>query len=94
MPWHYETAMATYPNLSCIPVNPDFTFANNSNFYISKTAGNYCAGNDSAFVFLQNVLTEVMDIFQSKSSHGGGEEVGKTSWKNWARWTARRKNGG
>jgi len=86
MPGHSEAAMAAYPELSC---NPLVTFANTGNFYISKAAGNYCAGNDSAFVFLQNVLTEVMDIFPSKYIHVGGDEVDKTSWKKCAKCQAR-----
>ncbi len=94
MPGHSEVAMAAYPELSCIPVNPDFTFANTGNFYISKTSGNYCAGNDNAFVFLQNVLTEVMEIFPSKYIHVGGDEVDKTSWKKCDRCQARLKREG
>ena len=91
MPGHSEAVMAAYPELSC---NPVVTFANNGNFYISKAAGNYCAGNDSAFVFLQNVLTEVMDIFPSKYIHVGGDEVDKISWKKCERCQARIKLNG
>ena len=88
MPGHSEAAMAAYPELSC---NSVVTFANTGNFNISKAAGNYCTGNDSAFVFLQNVLTEVMNIFPSKYIHVGGDEVDKTSWKKCTKCQARLK---
>jgi hexosaminidase len=88
MPGHSEAAMAAYPELSC---NPVVTFANTGNFNISKAAGNYCTGNDSAFVFLQNVLTEVMNIFPSQYIHVGGDEVDKSSWKICAKCQARLK---
>ena len=37
----------------------------------------YCAGNDSVFGFLEDVLTEVMELFPSKYIHIGGDEVPK-----------------
>jgi hexosaminidase len=44
-------------------------------------AGVYCAGNDGAFEFLQNVLSEVFDLFPGKVVHIGGDEVSKDNWK-------------
>jgi hexosaminidase len=41
----------------------------------------YCAGNDSTFTFLQNVLDEVMALFPSQYIHIGGDECPKTRWK-------------
>ncbi len=41
----------------------------------------YCAGRDSTFVFLQNVLDEVMELFPGKYIHIGGDEVEKQNWK-------------
>lgn len=91
MPGHSEAAMAAYPELSCTPLN---TFAQTGNFNASKAQSNYCAGNDSAFVFLQNVLTEVMALFPSTYIHVGGDEVDKTSWKNCPKCQARMKKEG
>jgi len=82
MPGHSEAAMAAYPELSC---NPKNTFAQTGNFFASKVESNYCAGNDQAFAFLEDVLTEVMAIFPSQYIHVGGDEVDKTSWKNCAK---------
>jgi hexosaminidase len=41
----------------------------------------YCAGKDSTFYFLQDVLDEVMALFPSKYIHIGGDECPKTYWK-------------
>ncbi|MBS7255779.1 glycoside hydrolase family 20 protein [Flavobacterium branchiicola] len=86
MPGHSEAAMAAYPELSC---NSKNNFAQSGNFLASKVESNYCAGNDKAFDFLQDVLTEVMAIFPSKYIHIGGDEVDKTSWKHCAKCQAR-----
>jgi len=91
MPGHSEAALAAYPELSCTPLN---TFGQSGNFAASKVQSNYCAGNDSAFIFLQNVLTEVMALFPSTYIHIGGDEVDKTSWKNCPKCQARMKKEG
>lgn len=41
----------------------------------------FCAGKDSTFLFLQNVLDEVVPLFPSKYIHIGGDEAPKTHWK-------------
>lgn len=41
----------------------------------------FCAGNDSTFIFLQNVLDEVIALFPSKYIHVGGDEAPKENWK-------------
>ena len=43
-----------------------------------------CPGKESTFRFLEGVLSEVMELFPSKTIHIGGDEVDKTSWKNCA----------
>jgi hexosaminidase len=91
MPGHSEAAMAAYPELSCNPVNH---FGKPGNFYASKTESNYCAGNDKAFAFLQDVLTEVLAIFPSTYIHIGGDEVDKSSWKKCLKCQARMKTEG
>lgn len=88
MPGHSEAAMAAYPELSC---NSKVNFNTVGNFYAAKSEGNYCAGNDAAFNFLQDVLTEIINIFPSTYIHVGGDEVDKTSWKHCAKCQARMK---
>lgn len=88
MPGHSEAVMAAYPELSC---NAQNHFGQSGNFFASKVESNYCAGNDNSFVFLQNVLTEVMKIFPSTYIHVGGDEVDKTSWKHCPKCQGRMK---
>jgi hexosaminidase len=88
MPGHSAAAIASYPYLSCLqqPQSP-VTEGNYQNI-----SSNYCAGNDSVFIFLQNVLAEVMDLFPSVYIHIGGDEVDKEPWKKCARCQARIKS--
>lgn len=67
MPSHSEEVLAAYPQLSCSgePYK-------NSDF---------CVGNEETFTFLENVLTEVMELFPSEYIHVGGDEAGKSAWK-------------
>ncbi|MEO6682220.1 MAG: beta-N-acetylhexosaminidase, partial [Ginsengibacter sp.] len=78
MPGHAEAAIAAYPFLSCIK-QPQFVITGGQ--YPKEYQTNFCAGNDSIFVFLENVLTEIMELFPSQYIHIGGDEVDKASWK-------------
>jgi len=75
MPGHSEAALAAYPELSC-----DTTLQ----YKVAETWGVfhdiYCP-SDKTFNFLQDVLTEVMDLFPSKYIHIGGDEAPKDVWK-------------
>jgi len=67
MPAHSEEVLAVYPNLSC--------------YGLPYRNSEFCIGNDDTFVFLKNVLDEVMSIFPSKYIHIGGDEADKSAWK-------------
>jgi hexosaminidase len=75
MPGHSQAAMTAYPQLACSgkpyrrPSDLPFEFTDP-----------YCAGNDSTFIFLDDVLTEVMELFPSEYMHIGGDEAKKTPW--------------
>ncbi|HQW84645.1 MAG TPA: beta-N-acetylhexosaminidase, partial [Ferruginibacter sp.] len=87
MPGHVASAIAAYPALCCTQQSQlPLTGGNYTNM-----ASNYCAGNDSVFLFLQDVLTEVIDLFPSKYIHIGGDEVDKDPWKKCPRCQARIK---
>lgn len=75
LPGHAEAAIASYPFLSC---TPDSTIKVATKWGIFKEV--YCP-NDSTFKFLENVLTEIMDIFPSNYIHIGGDECLKDRWK-------------
>ncbi|MEO7046358.1 MAG: beta-N-acetylhexosaminidase, partial [Ferruginibacter sp.] len=77
MPGHVASAIAAYPQLSCTQ-QPQLPLTGGD---YTNMSSNYCAGNDSVFLFLQNVLTEVINLFPSKYIHIGGDEVDKGPWK-------------
>ena len=76
LPGHSVAALASYPHLSCtgdsIKVETDWG--------VFKDI--YCAGNDSVFTFLEDVLEEVVELFPSKYIHIGGDEAPKYHWEN------------
>lgn len=85
MPGHSEAVLAAYPNLGCTggPYQVATTWG------VHKEV--YCAGNDSVYAFLENVLTEVMELFPSKYIHIGGDECPKDRWKTCPKCQARIK---
>ncbi|PXX27309.1 family 20 glycosylhydrolase [Arenibacter sp. ARW7G5Y1] len=76
MPAHVMSAIAAYPELSCFQ-NP-IMVPSGGVWPITEI---YCAGKDSTFEFLENVLREVMELFPSPYIHVGGDEATKTNWK-------------
>ena len=74
MPGHSVAALSAYPQFSCNggPYNTDIG--------AGVQAGVYCAGKEETFAFLQDVLTEVMDLFPGPFIHIGGDEVPKDNW--------------
>ncbi|MBS1920815.1 MAG: family 20 glycosylhydrolase [Bacteroidetes bacterium] len=75
MPGHASAALASYPFLGCTK----------GPYQVQQTWGVFddvfCAGNDSTYKFLDDVLDEVMALFPSKYIHIGGDECPKTRWK-------------
>lgn len=90
MPGHVASAIAAYPQLSCTQV-PQLPLTGGN---YTGMSSNYCAGNDSVFMFLQNVLTEVVNLFPSKYIHIGGDEVDKGPWHKCPKCQARIKKEG
>ncbi|WP_200977628.1 family 20 glycosylhydrolase [Echinicola sp. 20G] len=71
MPGHMMAAIALYPELSC-----------------GGTAGwgrvfstPLCPVNEEVYTFVENILTEVMDVFPSRYIHIGADEVDKSKWE-------------
>lgn len=97
MPGHSSAAIAAYNWLSCFPEKPTTIPANMiSNRtrneqsrggikFVQETWGVFddvfCAGKESTFTFLQDVIDEVTTLFPSKYFHIGGDECPKTHWK-------------
>lgn len=76
LPGHSQAAIAAYPHLSC--TGEQVKVANDWGVFKEI----YCAGNDSVFVFLEDVLTEVIELFPSEYIHIGGDEAPKFRWEN------------
>ncbi|MCM4151144.1 beta-N-acetylhexosaminidase [Arenibacter sp. N53] len=76
MPAHVMSAIAAYPELSCF--QKPIMVPSGGVWPITEI---YCAGKDSTFEFLENVLLEVMELFPSQYIHVGGDEATKTNWK-------------
>jgi hexosaminidase len=66
MPGHSVAALLAYPELNC-PLK-------------GGQVWQYCAGNEKSFEFLENVLSEVIELFPSKYIHIGGDECPKDRW--------------
>ncbi len=86
MPGHSLAALAAYPQYAC-NAGPFETY---SRWGVSDDV--YCAGNDETFVFLENILKEVMELFPSKYIHIGGDECVKTKWKSCEKCQNRKLN--
>lgn len=87
MPAHTNSSLAAYPELAC-PIEDRFIGVlpgiggKNSEIV-------YCAGNDSVFSFLEDVIDEVVDLFPSKYIHLGGDEASKVNWARCPKCQAR-----
>lgn len=85
LPGHGVAAIHAYPELSCtgeqIPVRNIWGISNDV----------FCAGNDAVFEFLENVIAEVIPLFESDYFHIGGDEAPKIRWKACPKCQARIK---
>ena len=93
MPGHSGAALAAYPQFSCTGIPQAVPNSSVVGGYKGHRGVNfeYCAGNDSTFLFLQDVLKEVMQIFPSEYVHIGGDEVEKFRWEECLKCQARMK---
>ncbi|MFT3738361.1 MAG: beta-N-acetylhexosaminidase [Breznakibacter sp.] len=75
MPGHAVAALSAYPQLSCTGGPFDVY----TKWGVSDDV--FCAGKEATFEFLQNVISEVVDLFPGPYIHVGGDECPKTRWK-------------
>lgn len=75
LPGHMMGALAGYPELGCTG-GPYEVW---TRWGISDQV--LCPGKDGMFTFLEDVFTELMDIFPSEYIHIGGDECPKTEWE-------------
>jgi hexosaminidase len=79
MPGHIMSAIAAYPNLTCgkkqVVVPP------NGKFYkLEDNTLNPC--NDSTYLFIDNIFTEIAQLFPGPYIHVGGDEAYKGFWSS------------
>ena len=74
MPGHAQAARAAYPELG---------YSGKSLEVLTKwgVSEEIFSASEKTITFLQDVLTEVMELFPSKFIHTGGDEAVKTQWK-------------
>lgn len=75
MPGHSLAAIAAYPWLSCDSTKK---YEVGTKWGVEKNV--YCP-TEKTFTFLEDVLTEVLELFPSKYIHIGGDECPKDVWK-------------
>ena len=75
MPGHMLAALASYPELGCT----------GGPYQVGHYWGVYkdvlCVGNEKVYQFVEDVLTEIMDIFPSEVIHIGGDETPTDKWQ-------------
>ncbi|MCE3280939.1 MAG: family 20 glycosylhydrolase [Bacteroidetes bacterium] len=86
MPGHSLAALAAYPQYSCTG-GPFETY---TTWGVSDDV--YCAGNDSTFHFIEDILSEVIGLFPGKYIHIGGDECPKVRWKKCQKCQSRIKD--
>ena len=75
LPGHMLSALASYPELGCTG-GPYAVMA-----YGGISQDVLCAGNEKTYKFIEDVLTEVMDVFPYEYVHIGGDECPKNRWE-------------
>jgi len=77
LPGHAVASLAGYPEHSCTGKDH---FDVEKNWGVHKDV--YCAGNEKTFSFLEDVLTEVIELFPNSTHiHIGGDECPKDRWR-------------
>lgn len=86
LPGHMQAALAAYPELGCTggPYEVWTMWGVSDNVL--------CVGTDETFKFLDDVMSEIIDIFPSEYIHVGGDECPKTKWEQCPKCQAKIKS--
>ena len=74
MPGHAQAAVAAYPQLGVTGAQPAVSSDWGINTWLLDVS-------EYTFSFVENVLTEVIELFPSKYIHVGGDEAAKDQWQ-------------
>lgn len=75
LPGHMLAALAAYPELGC--TGGPYEVCPNWGVFEDVL----CIGNEKTIPFLEDIMTEIIDIFPSKYIHIGGDEAPRTRWQ-------------
>lgn len=85
MPAHFAAAMAAYNWLGCreIPCEVHWFFGGRVPLLMGWRDWNRsaCAGKESTYEFIFNVIDEITELFPAEFFHIGGDEAPKDEWK-------------
>ncbi|BDI30986.1 beta-N-acetylhexosaminidase [Capsulimonas corticalis] len=81
MPGHAQAAVAAYPELGVSDHTEGVTCIATDVSQVWGIHPTLFNASEETFAFLQDVLTEVMEIFPSRDIHVGGDEAVKTQWR-------------
>ena len=88
LPGHMLAALAAYPEMGCT----------GGPYEVCPRCGIFedvlCIGNDQTMQFLEDVMSEIIEIFPSKYVHIGGDEAPRTRWEKCPKCQARIKTEG
>ncbi len=88
LPGHMLAALAAYPEMGCT----------GGPYEVCPRWGIFedvlCIGNDQTMQFLEDVMSEIIEIFPSKYVHIGGDEAPRTRWEKCQKCQARIKTEG
>ena len=87
-PGHAVAALASYPWLGCTGEQYEVR----QTWDIDDRV--FCIGRESTFEFMQNILSEVMEIFPSEYIHIGGDECPDKMWRQCPECIARMEKEG
>ena len=83
LPGHMVAALTSYPELGCT----------GGPYEVEKSWGVFddviCIGNEKSMQFLEDVLSEVIELFPSEYIHIGGDEAPRTRWEKCPKCQAR-----
>lgn len=77
LPGHMQAALAAYPELGCAGSEPQ-PYKVRTTWGISKQV--LCVGKEITLKFLEDVVSEVADLFPGEYFHIGGDECPRTEW--------------
>jgi hexosaminidase len=77
VPAHSLALIASFPNISCTQLQ--YSVSPGSPFY-TKEDNVLCVGNDSTYLILDKIFTQIAQLFPCKYIHMGGDEAYKGFW--------------